>query len=192
MMAAMNAPEYSGQQAASKDLALLVDFFRIGEARGDHLQSLRRDLAEEAAPVALVASRTDLLNFQQPGVSIAIDINSPDRLRMTTLLALPPEAAAAAAVINGPTGAQGFVVGFGIHPGDHQHLARGGVLGDRGDKAVISRKVGSGGLVGGAHARSSHRSIEPFYCQATTAVFGIAARSATGAEKLAESGGLRR
>src|SRR6478735_3580919 len=104
-MTAMNAHEYSGQLSVSKVLARLVDFFRIGEPRRDDLESLQCRLAKEAAPVSLMASRAGLLDLQQHRVRVAIDIDGPHRLCMAALLALPPQATATAAVINGPTAA---------------------------------------------------------------------------------------
>src|SRR5207244_3143862 len=89
--------EYNGRRAVSKDLAALVDFFGIDQPRGNDLQSLRRGFAEKTTSITLVASRTDLLDFQQHRVGVAIDINGSDYLGVAALLAFPPETRAAAA-----------------------------------------------------------------------------------------------
>src|SRR5262245_55317940 len=104
-MTAMNAHEYSGRGSVSKVSAPIVDFLWIEEPRGDNFHSLRSDLAKEAAAIPFVTSGANLLNLQQDRVGIAIDINGPDHLRVAALLAFSPEATAATAVINSPTGA---------------------------------------------------------------------------------------
>ena len=70
-------------------------------------------------------------------------------LHVAALLALAPEPAAAAAEVDRPAGGERFFPGGAIHVGDHQHFARGRILGDDGDQAVGAGEVGNrGGNVG--------------------------------------------
>src|SRR4029078_4922042 len=120
-------------------LAAAVDRLGIGEAGGDDLEALGCGLGEETASVAFMAGGAGLLDFEQDCVGVAIDKDGCDDLGVAALFTFGQEAAASATVINGPTSAHGFVVGLGVHPGDHEHLAGRGVLGHGGDKAVIFR-----------------------------------------------------
>src|SRR5436190_1039147 len=86
---------------------------------------------------------------------------------MTAFLSLPPQFAATAAEINGPTGAQGLGIRLGVHPGDHQHLAAGRVLRHGGDEASVLAEVGAGrfGLGGRIHKLALGKVGHSFYRQ---------------------------
>src|SRR5581483_7507259 len=87
---------------------------------------------EEAAPVPLVAGgAAELLDLQQHGVGVAVDVHLADLLDVAALLALPPQPAAAAAVVDRPAGAERLLERLPVHPGEHEHLAGVRVLGDR-------------------------------------------------------------
>src|SRR5690349_3985589 len=76
----------------------LVHRLRIEHALGDYFGPLRRELAEEAALVALVAGgAADLLHFQEDRVGVAIQIDALHLLPVAAFLTLPPELVAAAA-----------------------------------------------------------------------------------------------
>src|SRR5262245_14024678 len=84
-----------------------------------------------------MASRAaDLMDLEENRVRVTIDKNLLHFLHVARFLALPPELIAAAAEIHGPLGAQSLVESLLVHPGHHQHLAAGGVLGDGWNKAA--------------------------------------------------------
>src|SRR5262249_12884064 len=111
--------------------SFVIDLFRIKDLLGDDLESVALDLAEETAFVPLVAGgAADLMDLQEDGVGVAVEVDRPDVLGVAALLALAPELTAAAAEVTRPAGANGLLVGLAVHPGQHQHLARVGVLRD--------------------------------------------------------------
>ena len=58
-------------------------------ADGHHGAGFADDLAEEAAPGALVTGRpADLVHLQQDHVAVAVDVDAPDLLRVSGRLAL--------------------------------------------------------------------------------------------------------
>src|SRR6478609_763514 len=87
----------------AKSPLLPVHRLRIKHPLGDDLQFAAVELAEEARRIALVAGRpADLLDLQQHGVRIAVEVDAADLLDVAALLALAPQAAAAAAVVARP------------------------------------------------------------------------------------------
>src|SRR5205814_9454039 len=109
--------------------SLLVDLLRVKNPFADDLDGVAVHAAEETTRIPLVTGRpTDLLDLQQHGVGIAIDVHFTHLLHIAALLALSPESAPAAAVVASPSGAQGLLVGLAVHPGEHEYLATVGVL----------------------------------------------------------------
>src|SRR5262249_34353154 len=103
------------------------------------------DLAKETTRITLMASRAaDLMDLEKNRVRVAIHEDFADFLDVAALFALAPELISAAAEIDRPAGAQRFFIGFAVHPGEHQHLASGGVLSDGGDKAAGFVEVDGG------------------------------------------------
>ncbi len=108
-------------------------------------QSVALDAAEEAAGVALVAGgAADLVDLEQDGVGVAIDEDLAHFLDVAALLALAPEAVAAAAEVDGPARAQRLLVGFAVHPGQHEDGAAVGVLGDGRHQAAAFVEIDHG------------------------------------------------
>src|SRR5262249_48147796 len=119
-----------------------VNLPRIENALADDLELVTFHLAEEAACVTLMARRTtNLMDLEEDRVGVAVDVDFAYFLDVPPLFAFAPELAAAAAVIHGAAGSQRFLVGFLIHPGEHQHLSCGGVLGNGGDETAGFGKV---------------------------------------------------
>ena len=69
---------------------LFVDSVRIEHPLRDHLITLGRDLAVEAALITFVAGGSRLLNLEQDGVLVAIDIDGLHLLHMPALLSFVP------------------------------------------------------------------------------------------------------
>ena len=86
-----------------------------------------------------------LLDAEQDGVQVAIQVDGADPLDIAALFAFAPEFLAAAAVVDGPAGGHGLGVALGVHVGEHQDFARLGVLGDGGQQAVAAGEIGAGG-----------------------------------------------
>src|SRR5262245_3980081 len=87
------------------------------------------------------------MDLEQDCVGIAVEVDAADLLDVAALLALAPELAAAAAVVDGPSGAEGLLERLAVHPGEHQDFAAVGVLGDGGHEAAglleVDHDVGS-------------------------------------------------
>src|SRR5205085_6818585 len=109
-----------------------------------------------AAWVAFVARRpADLIHLEQDGVGVTIDKNAFHLLDVAAFFSFAPQLAAAAGEVNCPAGGKRFFVAFAIHIGEHQHLARLGILCDRRQEAAIAfgeignlcGLIGHGGLL---------------------------------------------
>src|SRR5258708_6090940 len=84
-------------------LFVFVDLLGIEHAVADDLQPLGRNLPEKAARVTLVASSAaDLLDLEQDGVRVEIEIDAFDVLDVPALFALAPQLVAAAAEVDCP------------------------------------------------------------------------------------------
>src|SRR4051812_15988115 len=84
----------------------------------------------------MAGGAADLVDFEEHGVVVAVDANLANFLHIPRLLPLAPELLAAAAEVDGPAGADRLLERLAVHPGDHEHLARLIVLGDRRDQAA--------------------------------------------------------
>src|SRR5581483_5653563 len=95
----------------------LVHMFRIEHALADHGYVALVQPAEEAAFVAFMAGgAADLVDLEQDGVGVAVDVDLLDDLHIAALFTLAPELAAAAAEIDGPAGALRLCEGLAVHP----------------------------------------------------------------------------
>src|SRR5262249_62118542 len=102
-----------------------VNLLRIEDALANHFHLPVLDCPEEASAVPfMTGGAADLVHFEQNRVGVAVDEDLAHFLHMAALLALAPQASAAAAVVTGPAAAQRFFVSFPVHPGEHEHLAR--------------------------------------------------------------------
>src|SRR5262249_50527125 len=100
-------------------------------------QAVGLDAAEEAAGVALVTRRpADLMHFQKDGVRVAIDVNLAHLLEVAALLTLAPELVATAAEVDGPPCAKRLLVGFAVHPRQHEDRACLRIRSDGGAQAA--------------------------------------------------------
>lgn len=91
---------------------------------------------EEATGVTLVAGGSRLADLEQDCVGIAVYARFDEFLMVPALLPLAPQFAAAAAVVDGVAGCQSFCPSMFVHPGQHEHLARIGILGNGGQQTV--------------------------------------------------------
>src|SRR5581483_2274437 len=95
------------------------------------------ELAEEAALAARVAGDSArLLDLEQHRVLVAVDAYRAHLLHVARFLALAPEPAARARPVVRLAGGDGLRERLAAHPREGQHLARRGVLRDRGHQAV--------------------------------------------------------
>lgn len=85
---------------------------------------------EEATGVSLVASGSRLANLDQDCIGIAVCACFDKLLMVAALLPFAPQLAAAAAVVDSAAGSQRLFPSMFVHPGQHEHLARIGVLGN--------------------------------------------------------------
>src|SRR5438093_1692871 len=91
-------------------------------------------LVEEAAPGARVAGRPGRLHPEQDRVRVAVEPALHNLHVVARGGALLPQPAGAG-VEPGAAALPGLRPRFGVHPGQHQHLARGGVLHHGGQEA---------------------------------------------------------
>ncbi len=83
-----------------------------------------------------MARGAGLADFHEHGVLVAIDADLDDVLLVAGGVALAPEALARARPVDGAAGVDGELQRLGVHPGEHEDVARVGVLRDGGDEAV--------------------------------------------------------
>jgi len=96
------------------------------------------DLAIEATPEACMAGRTaNLINLDQDGIRVAIEVEAMELLHVAALLSLAPKFVTAAAKVADMAGLESFFVGFCIHVGQHQYIARSRILGNHGDEGHL-------------------------------------------------------
>jgi hypothetical protein len=85
---------------------------------------------EARAVPGVAGGAADLLDLQQEDVLVAIGADLADLLDVAALLALAPQAPPAARPVVRQARLQRQPQGIGVHPGDHEDLARVGVLGN--------------------------------------------------------------
>ncbi len=94
-------------------------------------ESIAGDGTKEQGGVAFVASGAGLLNGEE-------EVSRRNRCELGELFgggaffAFSPMFIAAAAEIGSHTGAESFFEGLAVHPGEHEDLPGGGILGDSG------------------------------------------------------------
>ena len=111
-------------------------FFRHWERVGGVIVLLIKTTPESG-----VTGTTDLLDFEEQNVLIAVGIPTFDFLRVATGFALEPEFLTRAAPVVHEAGFEGLFEGFAVHPREHEDastgiVAFGGFLSDDGDQAV--------------------------------------------------------
>ena len=99
----------------------------------------------EAGPPVGVAGRAGLVHQQQQAVPVAIDPQLDQPLHMARGLALLPERRPRPRPVGDPPVSQRPRHRGRIHPGQHQHLARGMILRDGGDQALRHHTSGVAG-----------------------------------------------
>ena len=77
-----------------------------------------------------MASSAFLGNFQQNGISVAVDKDIVNILHVSGRLPLQPEFLAASAPVTGLLSLQGHFQAFPVHPGHHQHFSGFVILND--------------------------------------------------------------
>lgn len=95
----------------------------------------------KATPVSGVTGATDLLDFEEQDVLIAVSVPAFDFLRVAAGFALEPELLTRAAPVVHEAGFEGLFEGFAVHPREHENastgaFAFGSFLGDDGDQSV--------------------------------------------------------
>ena len=100
-------------------LLVLINSLRIDQRLANHFPAPVRPAAEEAALEALVTRRPGLVDLQQHGVAVAVDVRLAHLLDVAAFLTLPPEPAAAAAEVAGPAGGDRFFPRLAVHVGEH-------------------------------------------------------------------------
>ena len=97
-----------------------------------------------------MARRPDRVDGHEQGVSIAVDVEADEPQDVAALLALAPESVARPRVEVDLAGLERRRERLGVHPGEHQDPAVGGVLDDRRRQAVGTEP--HGGQVRRRHA----------------------------------------
>src|SRR5205085_6737681 len=92
---------------------------------------------EEAGLRPRVTRGTRRIDAHQHRILIAVELHGLDPLRVAAGLALHPELIAAAAPEGRLASRERLVERLAVHPGEHQHLAGGGILHDRRHQAVL-------------------------------------------------------
>ena len=104
--------------------------------------------------------RAALLDLEEEHVLVAVGVEFLHPLDVAGLLALAPKLVARTAPVGGLFCLQGVHERLGVHEGEHEHLAGGGVLRDARDEAVGSEfglergaelDLGGGGAGGEGH-----------------------------------------
>ena len=104
--------------------------------------SIAIDGPEEARWVTFVASCAGLLDGEEDGIGVTIDADLEDFLSMAAFFAFSPKFPAAAAEVGSHTGLQRFLEGLLVHPGEHEDLSGGGILGDGWEEAAGEVEIG--------------------------------------------------
>ena len=89
-----------------------------------------------------MASCAGLFDGEQDGIGVTIDADLEDFLSMPAFFAFSPKFIAAAAEVGSHTGLQGFIEGLPVHPGEHEDLAGGGILGDSREETAGGVEIG--------------------------------------------------
>src|SRR5438128_1931293 len=93
--------------------------------------------AVEAATLAGVAGRTDLVDLHEHRVTVAVERHRLHPLLVTAGLALDPVLLPTAAPVGAAAGRQRAVQRLVVHPPDHQHLTGVPLLGHRANEAGV-------------------------------------------------------
>src|SRR5690606_31359275 len=90
----------------------------------------------EAGARAGVAGRSLLIDREQDRVTVAVDGDAVHPLRVARGVTLAPVLLAGPGPVHGPPAGEGAAQRLGVHPGEHEHLARVVLLHDHGREAV--------------------------------------------------------
>jgi hypothetical protein len=85
----------------------------------------------------MAGNAADLFYFQQYDIVVAVGTDFQHLLEVAGLLALVPKLPARARPVNSLAHGGCLLQRLAVHPGKHQHLAAGGILGDHGHQAVL-------------------------------------------------------
>jgi hypothetical protein len=119
-----------------------VNLLGIKDALSSHYRPPIDDLAVEAGAVSSVAGgAADLLDLQQEGIAVAIQVNFFNDLQMARGFTLEPEPLAGARPKAGFTRLLGLGPAFRVHVGNHQDFARLPILDDGRDQSLPSFKI---------------------------------------------------
>ena len=97
---------------------------------------LELEIPVKTTTVSGVAGGSYLLDLGEEGVGVAVVAELDEALGVTAGLAFDPEFLARSAPVRHLLGGEGAFDGFAIHPGQHQNLAVGVILGDARDETV--------------------------------------------------------
>ena len=84
----------------------------------------------------MAGSAAHLFHFQENRIRVAVDIDFFDELDIAGFFAFAPEFVPAAAVVTSTARTQCFLVGFSVHPGQHEHFTGLSILGYRRHQAA--------------------------------------------------------
>ena len=115
---------------------ILVDRFGVDQAILVDDQAIGGRLPKEAIGVALVASRTGLMDHHQNAIGIAIDAHLENALAVPAFFSFAPEFFSRPAVVGRVSRREGFEVSFLVHPSHHQDLEGLCILGDRREQSI--------------------------------------------------------
>ena len=87
----------------------------------------------------VAGAATVLGHLEQQRVAVAVVERLAHRLHVAARVALAPQLLTAAAPVHHPPLREGAAQALGVHPRQHQHVARVGILGDRRDEAAGRR-----------------------------------------------------
>ena len=136
---------------------LFVDAFRVFQDRIDRGPCTVLQHAKKAAVPTGVAGDAGLMaqlgDLEQHHVVVAVHADFVHLLHMAGLFALVPKLVARAAEIHRLAQFGRLLQGLAVHPREHQHIARGLLLGDHRDQAFgipanVLDPVGRSGVCG--------------------------------------------
>src|SRR5207302_2146948 len=94
---------------------------------------------EKAGAKSLMTGRADLFDLNQQSVTVAVERDVFDGLRVATGLAFHPQLLAGATPEMGSARFNGFLKRSAIHPGHHEHALGFKILNDGGNQALRAK-----------------------------------------------------
>jgi hypothetical protein len=94
-------------------------------------------LIKETRQATGVTGNTYLLNLEQQGITVAIELNAVQFLAVTRLLAFTPQSTTTARPVTGISRIEAFTKRSLVHPGKHEHSTALIILGYRSEQALF-------------------------------------------------------